>query len=62
MMEERHTVIGIGPSSATKLPHADGHHISRLSTFLDLRLYVGRFLRLVYRALQGSSQRQGERR
>ena len=27
MMEERHTVIGIGPSSATKVPALDGHHL-----------------------------------
>ena len=27
MMEEQYTVIGIGPSSATKVPAADGHHL-----------------------------------
>ncbi|NCD08253.1 MAG: coproporphyrinogen dehydrogenase HemZ [Negativicutes bacterium] len=27
MMEEQHTVIGIGPSSATKVPASDGHHL-----------------------------------
>ena len=27
MMEEQYTVIGIGPSSATKVPASDGHHL-----------------------------------
>ena len=46
MMEERHTVIGIGPSSATKLPHADGHHISRLSMPKNIFTYTSNIQQL----------------
>ncbi|MBR2039027.1 MAG: hypothetical protein IJ947_01325, partial [Phascolarctobacterium sp.] len=46
MMEERHPVIGIGPSSATKLPHADGHHISRLSMPKNIFTYTSNIQQL----------------
>ena len=46
MMEERHTVIGIGPSSATKLPHTDGHHIARLSMPKNIFTYTSNIQQL----------------
>lgn len=40
MMEERHTVIGIGPSSATKVPLQDGHHLHKLNMPKNLYTYT----------------------
>lgn len=40
MMEERHPVIGIGPSSSTKLPLADGHHLQRMSMPKNVAVYA----------------------
>lgn len=40
MMEEQYTVIGIGPSSATKVPASDGHHLYKFhmpKNFYDYR-------------------------
>ncbi len=39
MMEERHTVIGIGPSSATKVPAVDGHHLYKFHMPKDFSAY-----------------------
>lgn len=39
MMEERHTVIGVGPSSSTKRPLADGHHLLSMSMPKNLVTY-----------------------
>ncbi|MEG0797627.1 MAG: coproporphyrinogen dehydrogenase HemZ [Acidaminococcaceae bacterium] len=39
MMEERHTVLGIGPSSATKVPAVDGHHLYKYHMPKDLYTY-----------------------
>lgn len=39
MMEERHPVIGIGPSSASKVPLADGHHLLRLNMPKNVAVY-----------------------
>lgn len=39
MMEERHAVIGIGPSSATKVPAADGHHLYKFHMPKDFSAY-----------------------
>lgn len=39
MMEERHTVIGVGPSSSTKLPLKDGHHLLSMSMPKNLVTY-----------------------
>lgn len=40
MMEERHTVIGIGPSSATKVPLPDGHHLHKLNMPKNIATYT----------------------
>lgn len=40
MMEERHPIIGIGPSSASKRPLADGHHISKLNMPKNISVYA----------------------
>ncbi len=40
MMEERHTVIGIGPSSATKVPMSDGHHLKKLNMPKNINYYT----------------------
>ena len=40
MMEERHTVIGIGPSSATKVPLNDGHHLLKLNMPKNIFTYT----------------------
>ncbi len=40
MMEERHTVIGIGPSSATKVPLQDGHHLRKLNMPKNIATYT----------------------
>ena len=40
MMEERHTVIGIGPSSATKVPLQDGHHLHKLNMPKNIATYT----------------------
>lgn len=40
MMEERHTVIGIGPSSATKVPLQDGHHLNKLNMPKNIVTYT----------------------
>ena len=39
MMEERHPVIGVGPSSSTKLPLADGHHLRRMNMPKNVAVY-----------------------
>ena len=41
MMEERHPVIGVGPSSSTKLPLADGHHLRRMNMPKNVAVYAG---------------------
>ncbi len=46
MMEERHTVIGIGPSSATKIPQVDGHHILRLGMPKNIFTYTSNIQQL----------------
>lgn len=46
MMEERHTIIGIGPSSATKIPQADGHHILRLGMPKNIFTYTSNIQQL----------------
>ena len=40
MMEERHPVIGVGPSSSTKLPLADGHHLRRMNMPKNVSVYA----------------------
>ncbi|MGM9583648.1 MAG: coproporphyrinogen dehydrogenase HemZ, partial [Phascolarctobacterium sp.] len=40
MMEERHPVIGVGPSSSTKLPLADGHHLRRMNMPKNVAVYA----------------------
>ena len=42
MMEERHTVLGIGPSAATKVPLPDGHHLRKLYMPHNLPDYMAR--------------------
>ena len=39
MMEERHPVIGVGPSSSMKLPLADGHHLRRMNMPKNVAVY-----------------------
>ena len=39
MMEERHPVLGIGPSSASKVPLADGHHLEKLNMPKNVAVY-----------------------
>lgn len=39
MMEERHPVIGVGPSSSTKLPLVDGHHLRRMNMPKNVAVY-----------------------
>lgn len=39
MMEERHPVIGVGPSSASKVPLADGHHLRKLNMPKKVAVY-----------------------
>ncbi|MDO4179286.1 MAG: coproporphyrinogen dehydrogenase HemZ [Phascolarctobacterium sp.] len=39
MMEERHPIIGIGPSSASKMPLPDGHHLAKLNMPKNIRTY-----------------------
>ena len=39
MMEERHPVIGVGPSSASKVPLADGHHLNKLNMPKNVAVY-----------------------
>ena len=46
MMEERHTVIGIGPSSATKVPQADGHHLRKLNMPKNIFTYTSNLQQL----------------
>lgn len=40
MMEERHPIIGIGPSSASKRPLKDGHHINKLNMPKNVKVYA----------------------
>lgn len=40
MMEERHPVIGVGPSSASKVPLADGHHLHKLNMPKNVAVYA----------------------
>lgn len=40
MMEERHPIIGIGPSSASKRPLSDGHHINKLNMPKNIKVYA----------------------
>ena len=61
MMEEQHTVIGIGPSSATKVPASDGHHLYKFhmpKNFYDYKknakqLYAKRAETIALRYEQG---------
>ncbi len=39
MMEERHPVIGVGPSSSSKMPLLDGHHLNRLNMPKNVAVY-----------------------
>ena len=39
MMEERHPIIGVGPSSASKRPLADGHHLNKLNMPKNVTVY-----------------------
>ena len=39
MMEERHPIIGVGPSSASKMPLADGHHLNKLNMPKNIQTY-----------------------
>ncbi len=39
MMEERHKVLAVGPSSASKVPLADGHHLLRHSMPKNIAVY-----------------------
>lgn len=39
MMEERHPIIGVGPSSASKRPLADGHHLNKLNMPKNVQTY-----------------------
>lgn len=47
MMEERHTVIGIGPSSATKVPLDDGHHLNKLNMPKNISTYTANLQQLM---------------
>lgn len=49
MMEERHTVLGIGPASATKVPQADGHHLKKLNMPKDIGTYTGNLPQLAHK-------------
>ena len=40
MMEERHPVLGVGPSSASKRPLADGHHLHKLNMPKNVAVYA----------------------
>ena len=42
MMEERHPVIGVGPSSASKVPLADGHHLNKLNMPKNVAVYAAK--------------------
>ncbi len=39
MIEERHPIIGVGPSSASKMPLADGHHLNKLNMPKNVEVY-----------------------
>lgn len=52
MMEERHTVLGIGPSSATKVPHLDGHHLNKLNMPKNIKTYTEQIDNLVEKRKQ----------
>lgn len=39
MMEERHPIIGVGPSSASKRPLPDGHHLNKLNMPKNIQTY-----------------------
>lgn len=42
MMEERHPVLGVGPSSASKAPLADGHHLRKLNMPKNVAVYAAK--------------------
>lgn len=46
MMEERHPVIGVGPSSASKVPLADGHHLHKLNMPKNVAVYGAKIAEL----------------
>ena len=46
MMEERHTVLGIGPSAATKVPQPDGHSIKKLNMPKNIFTYTSNLQQL----------------
>lgn len=39
MMEEQNMIIGVGPSTATKIPMKDGHHLKKVYSSKDLKFY-----------------------
>lgn len=46
MMEERHPVIGVGPSSASKVPLVDGHHLHKLNMPKNVAVYAANLVAL----------------
>lgn len=46
MMEERHPVIGVGPTSASKVPLGDGHHLRKLNMPKNVAVYAANLAEL----------------
>ncbi len=46
MMEERHPIIGVGPSSASKYPLSDGHHLRKLNMPKNVEVYKAKLKEL----------------
>lgn len=52
MMEERHPIIGVGPSSASKVPLADGHHLNKLNMPKNATVYGAKIEELARKRLE----------
>lgn len=61
MMEEQNMIIGVGPSTATKIPMNDGHHLKKVYSAKDLKFYrenMSKFILKRYKIIEECCERE----
>lgn len=61
MMEEQNLIIGVGPSTATKAPMKDGHHLKKTYSSKDLKSYrenISKFILKRYKIIEECCKRE----
>ena len=61
MMEEQNIIIGVGPSTATKIPMKDGHHLKKVYSSKDLKVYrenMSKFILKRYKIIEECCERE----